>query len=429
MTSINIIIPPSPWLISDTDIPWLGVLYLSAYLKNHGIGVEVTDLAGVDLETWVPKKYRYYGITGTSAHFPQIRDISYKILKMYPSAIIIAGGPHATLAPFHLLKYSAVDVCIQGPGEERLLNFLKDGIHTMPDGVIWWDKETPGALKIKPMSILSESYNMAVLPDYEAIDFKKYLPSQTYKYLLGVVNEATIFTTLGCPFRCNFCAQHKMRSKMRHIPLADVERNITYLKTKYKVKLFYISDDTFGFEKSRFGDLCDLFKKKKITWHCLLRADLAQKSRLEVMKDSGCIGIVYGFETGSDKILKAMNKGVTAKQNYEAAELTHKLGMKVRGQMVVGFPGETNKTISETEHFIANAPVDHWGIHTFQPFPGSDVWENPEKYKIEIDKNTDFSNWHTIGKPREKVGSLKVQKWVEHLRNVAGIRNIERVCE
>jgi radical SAM superfamily enzyme YgiQ (UPF0313 family) len=120
---------------------------------------------------------------------------------------------------------------------------------------------------------------------------------------------------------------------------------------------------------------------------------------------------------------------VTAKQNYEAAELTHKLGMKVRGQMVVGFPGETNKTISETEHFITNTPVDHWGIHTFQPFPGSDVWENPEKYKIEIDKNTDFSNWHTIGKPREKVGSLKVQKWVEHLRNVAGIRNIERVYE
>ena len=160
-----------------------------------------------------------------------------------------------------------------------------------------------------------------------------------------------------------------------------------------------------------------------------MRADLAQKDRLELMRDSGCIGIVYGFETGSDKILKLMNKGVTAKQNYEAAELTHKLGMKVRGQMVVGFPGETNKTIFDTRLFIENSPVDHWGIHTFQPFPGSDVWENPEKYKIEIDKNTDFSDWHTIGKPGEKVGSLKIQKWVEHLRNVAGIRNIERVCE
>jgi anaerobic magnesium-protoporphyrin IX monomethyl ester cyclase len=424
--NINLIIPPSPWLISDTDIPFLGVLYLSAYLKNHGIGVEVTDLAGVDLATWTPNKFDTYGITGTSAHFPQIRDISYRISQYFPNAPIIAGGPHATLAPFHLLKHSTVDICVQGPGEERLLNLLKTG---ESDGVIRWDSETPGALSITPRSVLSENYNMAVLPDYEAINFKKYLPSQTYKYLLGIVNEATVFTTLGCPFRCNFCAQHKMRDRTRHIPLTEIDRNISYLKKKYKVKLLYISDDTFGFEKSRFGDLIRLLKKQKIAWHCLLRADLAQQPRLEAMKDAGCIGIVYGFETGSDKILKLMNKRVTVKQNYQAAELTHELGMKVRGQMVVGFPGETDKTIFDTRIFIANAPVDHWGIHTFQPFPGSDVWENPEKYKIKIDKNTDFSDWHTIGKSTEKVGSLKVQKWVDHLRDIAGERSIEKVVE
>ena len=428
MKRINLIIPPSPWLISDTDIPWLGVLYLSAYLKNHGHAVEVTDLAGVDLNSWAPdKRYKFYGITGTSAHFPQIKTISETIRMVHENAIIVVGGPHATLASKQLLADTKADICILGPGEKRFLDLI-EGRNV--DGITFWEEHL-GVKTIQtiPQSIFSESYDMAVLPDYEGIDFKKYLPSQTYKYLLGIVNEATIFTTLGCPFRCNFCAQHKMRMKTRHIPLQDVERNITYLKTKYKVKLFYISDDTFGFEKSRFGDLCNLFKKKKITWHCLLREDLEERSRLEIMKDSGCIGIVYGFETGSNKILKAMNKGVTAQQNYEAAYLTHTLGMKVRGQMVVGFPGETDKTISETEHFITNTPVDHWGIHTFQPFPGSDVWENPEKYKIKIDKNTDFSDWHTIGKPGEKVGSLKVQKWTEHLRNVAGIRNIERVCE
>ena len=423
---VNLIIPPSPWLISDTDIPFLGILYLSSYLKERGYNVTVTDLAGVDLKNWTPTKYDIYGITGTSAHFPQMRDISYIINKKYPNAVIVAGGPHATLAPFHLLKNSAVDICIQGPGEARFESLLRTG---KSDGVIRWDETTPGALMITPRDLESERYVMSALPDYEAIDFKKYLPSQTYKYLLGVVNEATIFTTLGCPFRCNFCAQHKMRDKTRHIPISDVERNISHLRNKYKVKLFYISDDTFGFEKSRFSDLCNMFKRKNIIWHCLLRADLAQKERLEIMRDSGCIGIVYGFETGSDKILKLMNKGVTGKQNYEAAELTHKLGMKVRGQMVVGFPGETDRTIFDTRIFIANSPVDHWGIHTFQPYPGSDVWENPEKYKIKIDKNTDFSDWHTIGKPGEKVGSLKVQKWVEHLRDVAGIRNIERVCE
>ena len=423
---INLILPPSPWLISDTDIPFLGILYLSSYLKNFGYGVEVTDLAGVDLQTWKPNKYDVYGITGTSAHFPQIRDISYKINANYPGALIIAGGPHATLAPHHLLKNTAVDICVQGPGERRFENLLRTG---RSDGTVSWSDSITGAITLSPKATESENYSMASLPDYEAIDFKKYLPSQTYKYLLGTVNESTILTTLGCPYNCNFCAQHNMREKIKFVPLNDVSKNIDHLRKQYNVKLFYVTDDTFGFEKGRFTDLCNMFKTKGIHWHCLLRADLATEQRLKVMKDSGCLGVVFGFETGSNKILKLMNKGVTALQNYKAAELTHSFGLKVRGQMVVGFPGENDKTIKETKLFIESTPVDHWGIHTFQPYPGSDVWYFPEKYGITIDKETDFSNWHTIGKPTEKVGSLKVQTWVDYLRKIAGSKSIERVGE
>lgn len=405
----NIIIPPSPWLISDTDIPFIGPLYLSAYLKEHGHDVTVTDLSGKDLNDWIPGKYDIYGITGTSANFPQMKIIAQRIRDLYPTSYIVAGGAHATLAPDHLLSNSEVDICIKGPGEIAFERFLANGN---------LDYEFD-----------YEDYLMSPIPDYEAIDFSKYLPSQTYKYLLGIVNEATIFTTLGCPYKCNFCAQHKMRNKIKFIPLNDVEKNLLYLKEKYGVKLFYISDDTFGFAKSRFGDLCNMFKKHKITWHCLLRADLAQESRLKFMNKSGCIGVVYGFESGSNKILKLMNKGVTANQNYEAAKITQELGMTVRGQMVVGFPGETDKTIKETKRFIGAFPNVIWGVHTFQPYPGSDVWNFPEKYGIKIDKETDFSDWHTIGKPGEIKGSEKIQKWIKELKDIAGNKSIERACE
>ena len=422
--SICLIIPPSPFLISDMDIPFLGPLYLSAYLKEHGYDVSVADLSGTDLNKWIPEKFDLYGITGTTANFLQIRDISYKIRNNFLNVGIIAGGAHASLAPHHLLKYTVVDIVIMGPGEKRFQNILETG---KSDGTVRWDGD--GAITMTMKDPESENFKMAQIPDYEAIDFKKYLPSQTFKYLLGQVNEATLLTTLGCPNRCNFCAQHKMRDKVKFLPLVDVEKNIDHLRDNYNVELFYILDDTFGFAKSRFGDLINLFKRKGIKWHCLLRADLAQESRLKAMKDAGCLGIVFGFESGSNKILKLMNKGTTAQQNYQAAKLTHEVGMMVRGQIIVGFPGENDKTIKETKRFIETAPVDVWGIHTFQPFPGSNVWYFPEKYGITLDRDTDFSNYHTIGKPNDIVGPLNVIRWIKELKEAAGLKNIERKME
>lgn len=404
---VSLILPHSPWLISDQDIVWLGPLYLSKYLKEHGINVSVEDLSGIsgtDFKYWIPEKADVYGITGTSPNFPQMKMIAEKIKVFYPESRIVAGGPHATLAPEHLLNNSKVDYVIMGPGEKRFLHYLKT------EGSIWsmiHDLSNP------------DDYIMSPVPDYEAIDFKKYLPSKTFKYLLGEVNEATILTTLGCPWRCRFCAQHLMRPKVKHIPIQDVEANIDHLIKNYQVELFYVLDDTFGFVERRFNELCNLFEKKKIKWHCLMRAELATDRRLSIMKESGCIGVVFGFESGSDRILKAMNKGTTVEQNDLAAKLTALHGMTVRGQMIVGFPGEDEESIKDTKQFIEDNPWVVWGIHTFQPFPGSNVWKNPEKYGITIDKNTDFSDWHTIGRPDEIQGSSQVKEWVQMLKETA----------
>lgn len=421
---IALIIPPSPWLISDTDIVFLGPLYLSAYLKKRGHDVTVIDLTGQDLNDWWPKEnYNVWGLTGSSPNFPQIREIANRIRLKDSKAKIIAGGVHATMAPEHMLLHSAVDTCVLGPGEKRLDNLLSFGFS---DGIYWKDK---GEIKRSFRDPKSENYDLEPVPDYEAIDFKKYLPSKTFRYILGECNEATVLTTLGCPYRCAFCAQHNMRPKVKYLPIGHVAKNVDYLIDKYNVKLFYMMDDTFGIGYERLEQLCNMFRYKSLSWHCLLRSDLATKEKLSYMKECGCLGVVYGFESGSDTMLGYMNKKTTAKKNYDAAKLTHDLGMAVRGQIVVGFPGETDQTVEETRKFIQESPVTVWGIHTFQPFPGSDVWNNPEKYGVEIDKDTDFSDWHTIGKANEIKGSDKVRKWISILKEAAGNKNIEKVAE
>jgi len=125
-----------------------------------------------------------------------------------------------------------------------------------------------------------------------------------------------------------------------------------------------------------------------------------------------------------------MNKRLTAEDNLRAAELVDKAGMTIRGQMIVGFPGETDETIAETEAFIKAAPVTKWGLHAFVPLPGSDVWNYPEKYGLEIDKkNEDFTaGYHTIGKSGEwaKVWGDETRDWLVYLRQVAAERNIDQ---
>ena len=96
--------------------------------------------------------------------------------------------------------------------------------------------------------------------------------------------------------------------------------------------------------------------------------------------------------------------------------------------MIVGLPGETDETVEETAKFIQNAKeVDVFGLHIFQPFPGCDIWRYPEKYKYFINKETDFKNFHTIGKPNTKLtDNNQVMQWYDYLKKIIAERDIAK---
>jgi anaerobic magnesium-protoporphyrin IX monomethyl ester cyclase len=131
----------------------------------------------------------------------------------------------------------------------------------------------------------------------------------------------------------------------------------------------------------------------------LTRADCVDKDLFVEMKKSGCLSVAIGFETGSNRLLKLMNKRTTVEQAREAIKAANSAGLLINGQLMVGLPTETDEDVELTAKLIRDNPeVDTFGLHMFQPFPGTDVWEHPEKYDMVIDKNTDFSDYHTIGK-------------------------------
>lgn len=391
---VVLIIPPSPWLLSDRDIPMLGLLYLSAYLKKQRPNLEVVvcDLSSLGEDQWFIPVGDLYGITGASPQFVYIKRI-VEILKTRESHTpVVVGGVHATVNPLHILDNTLADVCVIGEGELPLLQLTYPLPWIDINGLQTREFRTASSPQLRSLNYL--------MPDRNAIDYYSYLVPRTFGYMADVKKEAAIITGRGCPYNCGFCASRKMHGKKVRFNCADaVIDEFLYLRDEFGVEMVNVVDDTFILDKQRVFEICQGLRDQGVKWFCLTRADHVDKALLSEMKKAGCLSVAIGFETGSDRLLKLMNKRATVAQARKCVEIVSSAGLLINGQLIVGLPTETMKDIELTAKFIEDNPeVDTFGLHMFQPFPGTDVWENPEKYEMEIDKDTDFSDYHTIGK-------------------------------
>lgn len=391
---IVLIIPPSPWLISDRDIPMLGVLYLTSFLKKHNKEVVVCDLSGLEEENWYIPVGDMYGITGVTPQFVYMKKIIGILKERDMSRPVIAGGVHATVCPDHILNNTLADACVVGEGEDALLRIV--------NGEKWGT--IPG---IKTRAFYNGRSNILTdldvcYPDREAIDYYSYLVPRTFGYMADVKREGSIITGRGCPFNCSFCGSNFLYGgRVRFNSPLHVIRELTYLYDRFNVQMVNFLDDTFILDKKRVSDICDLISQRIpfLKWFCLTRVDRTDETLLVKMKKAGCMSLAIGFESGSDRILGLVNKKATVEQASACVKAVSKIGLMINGQLMVGFPTETDADVEMTAKFIRNHPeIDTFGLHVFQPFPGCDIWNNPDKYEVSINKDTDFSDYHTIGK-------------------------------
>ena len=208
-----------------------------------------------------------------------------------------------------------------------------------------------------------------------AQDPRTYQPHRRGKML------ATAVTAKGCVARCTFC--HRWDRGYRHWPVDRIVENIEFLIERYNVGFIAFGDENFGSDRRKTDELIERIRPLDILYQVGgVRCRSVDPDLLARLKDSGCVGLFYGMETGSPRILEVMEKNTEQQQNMDAALWTHEAGLYTIYQMVLGMPGEDHGTVAETSEFIQKIteflpepPHRRLSINYIQALPGTPVYE------------------------------------------------------
>ena len=214
------------------------------------------------------------------------------------------------------------------------------------NGIAYKDKNKQ--IKINDKLDIKKKFSDLPIPAYDLLtSFKPY-----YVYSPLLTPYALVYAGKGCPYGCTYC--NVARTKYSGKTAEQIIKELKYLKQIAKVKYIWFFDEIFTINRKRVIQICRAIikEKLKIKWFCDSRVDLVDQELLKIMKKGGCIGISYGVESGSQKILNLMKKNITIQQAKNALFWTRKAHIPIQLNLILGYEGENKKTIKQTEAFI-----------------------------------------------------------------------------
>lgn len=357
--------PNTPIVNTQQNITPNGLLYIGAFLLSKDIDAEILNLSN---ENWdeckeiiKEKKPDIVGISCYTFNRHTCIKLAGLVKEINQRIMVVFGGPHSSIMHEQLLKNSKdIDVIVLNEGE---MTFL-DMVQRLKEGKSF--ENLAGVIYRKEGEIINNGFRQ-VLKDLDELP----IPAKYFKY-------KRVITSRGCPGRCIFCdTPYFWGRNVRLRSVSNVVDELEILNKKYGLSSFIISDDTFTFDKDRTIEICkEIIKRNlKITWDCRSRVNFICEERLRWMKKAGCVIVSYGIESGSQKILNNLKKGITVEQIRKAALLTRKFCLKLNYFIIVGGPGETDDTIRETMKLIEDTKPTSIFTYIMQLTPGTKIYE------------------------------------------------------
>lgn len=367
---ISFISPPHPNASRDRcDVP-LGLLYMASILEKEGHNVSVSDFAG-----GVPWDIGWADIYGITVYAPTIeisRQIALKCREINPRCCIVVGGGHPTMAPESI---DFADSIVIGEGELAMVDLSAD----YPN------------VKKRYERVLDKNLDLYPNAAYHLLD--------VYSYDRVLENKPciSILSSRGCPYRCAFCALPPHRKAVKYRLPDSIAAELRMLKTFYGFEKFNFMDDAFTANHKHLERVLDLIRPLHIGFRCLARVSDDSAEEYKRLRSAGCELLSFGTESGSQKILDRMNKKSTVEQNLISIKRAKEAGIRTKAFFIIGFPGETKETVEETKRFIEKAKPDEYCVSNFVPYPGSEVWNNPDRFGI-VWQNKDFDKYYQLDK-------------------------------
>jgi radical SAM superfamily enzyme YgiQ (UPF0313 family) len=374
---------------SGSELPPLGISILAAITRDLKYDTKILDSIALRLnreqtvKRILDESPDYLGITSTTMAIFNAEAIAADIKRQNKDIKIILGGPHITAAPLETMeRFDSFDVGVFGEAEHTIVELLDHLDKGKPLGdvqglVLRKGKKAVLTEKRPYIKNLDEIPMPAwdLLPDL----VKYYQPAADSLYR----SPATLLiTSRGCPGKCIFCEKSVFGNLCRSHSAPYVIKMIKHLIDNYGIKDLFIEDDNFLVFRNRMKEVCKAIIDEKIdiTWSCMGRVDMVDEEVLGLAKQAGCWQINYGCESGSQKILDILNKGVKVEQIERAIRMTSKAGIGVKGLFMLGNFGETEQTIKETWDFVKRVPMTDFHMTYFTPLPGSKAFELAPQY-------------------------------------------------
>ncbi|WP_422355837.1 B12-binding domain-containing radical SAM protein [Roseivirga pacifica] len=388
--------------------PPLGLLYISAFLLQNGIENKVLDSTFSSFDNFKdyihdhqPKVIAIYTNLMTKIRVLEMAKYAKEIL---PETSIIFGGPDVTYNTENYLKHGA-DYLVIGEGENSMLELtqhLLDEKKEAPkhiDGIAFMDDngsvvKTNARTKVRDIDELP-------IPNRSAIDIPKYL--DVWKEHHGQ-NAINISTQRGCPYTCKWCSTAVYGQSYRRRSPKLVVEELKQLIEEYKPDTFWFVDDVFTVSHKWLKEFCETLTQENVSiqFECISRADRMNSEVISLLKEAGCFRVWIGAESGSQKIVDAMDRRVSVEHVRDMIVETQKHGIQAGTFIMLGYPGETMEDIKETIHHLKVSNPDHFTITVAYPIKGTSLYDDINHHIItdndwatSTDRDIDFKRTYS----------------------------------
>ena len=403
MTKILLVHPPfgtgndkRPPDIFDPHFPW-GLGYISGVLKKENYAIKVFDIyvhqwnKAEAIENLQHEEYDIVLITAMATQYSYVKWLSEELKKKNKDCVVIIGGQLATFSYDIVLRNTMVDFCVLGEGEITVVDLLKNiGRPGSVKGIAMRDGD--GILKTEPRELIENIDDMPS-PAYELFRMDIYRTNKLYIHHKSAAlykdqkrpHVMAMITGRGCPFRCNFCSRTFRNIRIRSVD--SIVEEIDFFIKEYGIGGINFVDELLFLRQDTIDRLAEELGKRGILWNGQARVDTINLDRLEFYKKNGLVSIGFGVESGSDFMLKTMNKGITREKIEKAIRRTLEAGLHLKMTLIFGYPGETRETLEETIEMFKGLGHPGRRFCIFTPLPGSHVYEVAKQQGLITDED------------------------------------------